>query len=181
MNRATKTKIICWFCVFSLASATQPYAGENSCPTADIQSPIFRILDKWRGSWKVTAIRHQPDPKTVTYDENFDWVMDGCFLRGETSQKSDGTKAMSMIWYDVNTKSYRFMIFDSAGFAVELPPPAWDEKTQTMEWSTGFFSPVKYTGRTTFPNKDTSQSNGVLKDWKGTVIVDVEATSIRRK
>ena len=199
MNRAIKTKIICWFCVFSLVGATQLYADENSRPTTVNHPPNFEILDKWRGSWKVTAIRHQPEPKTITYDENFDWVLNGRFLRGETSQKSDGTRAMSMIWYDVNTKSYRFVLFDSsepgkpkdlavgvppplwAGLAVELPPSTWDEKTQTMEWNAGLFSPVKYTGRTTFPNKDTIQWSAVLKDFKGTVIVDVEGTSIRRK
>ena len=182
MNRAAKTIIMCWFCIFSLVSATQLYADENSGPMTVNQSPNFRILDKWWGNWKVTAINHQLEPETtITYDENIDWVMNGRFLRGETSQRSDGSKAMSMIWYDVIFKTYRFLIFDSTGLAVELPPPTWDEKTQTMEWKSSLFSQFRYTGRTTFLNKDTIQWNGVLKDWKGTVIVDVEGTSIRRK
>lgn len=198
MNISIKTKIIGWFCVFSLVGAVPLNADENSNPMTVNHPPNFEILDKWRGSWKVTAIRRQPDPKTITYDEHFDWVMNGRFLRGETSQKSDGTKAMSMLWYDVSTKSYRFILFDSSepgkpeqvaaglplpawsGVAVELPPPTWDEKTQTMAWDTGLFGPVKYTGRTTFSNKDTIQWNAVLKDWKGTVVLDVEGTSIRQ-
>jgi hypothetical protein len=182
MNRAIKTIIMYWLSIFFLVCATQLHADGNSGTTIVVnQTPNFRILDKWRGSWKVTEIRHQPNPKTLTYDLNYEWVINERFLRGETSQKSDGSKVMSMGWYDVFTKSIRFVIFDSAGFAIELPPPTWDEKTQTMEWDTGLLSPVKYTGRTTFPNKDTMQWNAVLKDWKGTVIVDVEGTSIRRK
>jgi hypothetical protein len=185
MNLANKTTIMSWVFVFSLASATHLYADANNGPMIINQSPHFEILNKMRGNWKVTAIRHYPDPKTITYDENFDWVLNRRFLRGETSQKSDGTKSMSMIWYDLNKKAYRFMIFDSTsgpgGEGAELPPATWNEKTQTMEWDTRIFPFGGYTGYLRFLNNDMIQWNGVFKDWSHRIIVDVDGTSIRRK
>lgn len=194
MNSCSKPILIC--CLF-LTGVTQTQAEESNDASLVSPPPNFRILDKWRGTWLVTAIRHQPDPKTITYVETYKWVLNQRFLRGESGQKSDGTQAMSMIWYDVYTESYRFVLYDSSepkpgnvaaeaplpwgGIGVELPPPTWREDTQTMEWDSGFFGPVKYTGRTRFVNEDMIVSNGILKDWKGTVIVDVETTSIRQK
>jgi hypothetical protein len=184
MNRAIKTKIIGWFYVFFLVSVTQLHADGNNSP-ADRQSPQFEVLDKFRGNWKVTAIRRHPDPKTLTYDENVDWVLNGRFLRSETSQKSDGSRSMSMCWYDVNKEGYLYTFFDSTteptGFSAELPPATWDESKQSMEWDSGLLGILRFTGFSTFLNKDTVHTRGTLKDWKGSVLVDVEATSIRQK
>ena len=91
----------------------------------------------------MTATRRQPQPvAAVTYVETFEWILDGRFLRSESSRKSDG-----------NTKSYRFVIFDATAIAVELPPPTWNESTQTMEWKGGLFTPVRYTGHATFTER----------------------------
>jgi hypothetical protein len=173
-------------CLIFLILCSAPLYGdhEKSHLTQDgpPPRPEFQIVDKWRGTWDVKATRLQPQPPTVvTFVETFEWILDGRFLRSETSRKSDGNKSMSMIWYDINTKVYRFVIFDSTAFAVELPPPTWNEGTQTMEWKSGLFSSVSFTGRVTFTDRDTMRWKSVLKDWKGTVVLDLEGTSIRRK
>ena len=140
------------------------------------------VVDKWRGTWEVKATRHQPQPEMeVSYVETYDWVLDGRYLRSETSRKSDGGKSMSMVWFDANTKNYRFVIFDANGLAVELPPPTWSEGTQTMEWRGGMFSPVAYMGYVTFTSPNSIRWKSLLKDWKGTVIVDLEGVSVRRE
>ena len=185
MNRSMKTKIMCWFCVLSVVCATQLYADENNSPKAINQSPYFRILDKWRGNWRVTARFNKPNAKTVTYDEHYDWVMNGRFLRGETSQQPDGNTTMMMMWYEENIKSYRILYFfskpTSVGLVGEPPPATWNEQTQTMEANAFFFGFGGYTGRETFLNKDTIKWNIVVKDWKGVVTLDMEGTNIRRK
>lgn len=159
-------------------SAEQVQLAQGAPPLG----PESKIVDKWRGTWDVNAMRRHPQPAApVTYTETFEWVLDGRFLRSETSRKSDGGKTMSMVWYDVITKSYRYIIFDALGFAVELPPPTWHEATQTMEWSSGLFSPISYTGHATFSDRDTIRWKSLLKDWKGTVVLDLEGTSVRRK
>jgi hypothetical protein len=147
-----------------------------------LPNPESRIVDKWRGTWDVKATRREPKPvQEVTYVETFDWILDKRFLRSETSLKSDGNRSMSMFWYDIVTKTYRFVIYDSSGLAVILPSPLWRESTQTMEWNSGFFEPLSYTGYATFTDRDTMRWKSLWKDWKGTVILDLEGTSIRRK
>ena len=147
-----------------------------------LPNPESHIVDKWRGTWEVKATRREPRPvQDVTYVETYDWILDKRYLRSETSRKSDGNRSMSMFWYDILTKTYRFVIYDSSGLAVILPPPVWRESTQTMEWNSGFFEPLSYTGYATFTDPHTIRWKSLWKDWKGTVILDLEGTSIRRK
>jgi hypothetical protein len=172
-----------WSCSLVLLLCSPVVAADSdksqrSAPS----SPEFKIIDTWRGTWDVKATRRQPQPvQEVTYVETYEWVLDGRYLRSETSRKSDGGKSMSMVWFDMQTKNYRFVTFDASGAAFELPPPTWNEKTQTMEWKGGSLTPISYTGYATFTDKDTVRWKSLLKDWKGTVVVDLEGTSIRRK
>lgn len=160
-------------------------AAAETAPDPDIlavRESALTIIGKWRGIWDVKATRREPPPvQDVTYTETSEWVLDGRFLRSETSRKSDGGQSMSMFWFDVFTKTYRLVIFDAAGFAVELPPPTWDDRTQTMEWKTGLFSPTSFTGTATFVDRDTIRWKSLWKDWKGTAILDLEGLSTRRK
>jgi hypothetical protein len=142
----------------------------------------LKVIDKWRGTWDVKATRRQPQPAgEVTYEETFDWVLDGRYLRSETSRKSDGGKSMSMFWFDLLTKTYRYVIFDASGLVVDLPPPTWSDSTQTMEWKSSLFSPLSYTGHAIFTDPNTIRWKSLWKDWKGTIILELEGTSIRRK
>ncbi|WP_153146059.1 DUF1579 family protein [Dechloromonas sp. H13] len=174
-------------CLLGLAASfSSAAAADQAKPvkkeSAARPSPESLVVDKWRGTWDIKATRRWPEPVTaVDYVETYEWVLDGQYLRSETSRKSDGGKSMSMVWFDINTKNYRFVIFDSNGIAVELPPPTWSESTQTMEWRGGLLSPVAYTGYATFTDPGTIRWKSLLKDWKGTVIVDIEGTSVRRK
>ncbi len=154
---------------------------KRTSPTMPSEIPELKILSQWLGTWDVNAIRHQPDPATVTYQETFTWVLDGRFLKGETSLKSDGNKSMSMATYDQRIGAYRFWTFDSTSFASELPPAEWEESTRTMKWSSGFFNPLRFESRVTFIDDDTINWQVLLKDWKGTVIYAIDGISIRRK
>lgn len=170
-----------WLLIFCPAVlAAEP--GKGQAPKCKALHTAERnIVDKWRGTWDVKAINRLKPAEEVTYTETFDWVFDGCYLRSETSRKSDGGESMSMFWFDRFTKSYRFHIFDASGLAVELPPPTWNENTQTMEWKSGLFAPFSYTAYVTFKDRDTIQWTSLWKDWKGTVILYLEGTSTRRK
>jgi hypothetical protein len=179
-----KTGLLWWCFVFLMmpwvALAADSAKGHTAQPGA---LPVeLKVIEKWRGTWDVKATRRHPQPAgEVTYVETFDWTLDGRYLRSETSKKSDGSKSMSMFWYDVFTKTYRFMYFDSLGLAVELPPPIWSENTQTMEWKASLFAPVSYAALATFTDPNTIRWKSLWKDWKGTAILDLEGTSFRRK
>ncbi len=146
----------------------------------ELLGPELAILEKWRGTWEVKATNRQQPAKEVAYEETFDWVLDGCYLRSETSRKADGGQSMSMVWFDRITKTYRFVIFDASGLAVELPPPTWSENTQTMEWKSGLFAPTSYTANVTFKDRDTIQWKSLWKNWNGKVILELEGVSIRK-
>ena len=148
---------------------------------SELHEPEHEIVDKWRGTWDVKATNRQKPTEVVTYTETFDWVLDGCYLHSETSRKSDGGQSMSNFWFGRFTKTYRFVIFDASGLAVELPPPAWSESTQTMEWKSSLFAPISYTAYATFKDRGTILWKSLWKDWKGTVILDLEGTSTRHK
>ena len=152
-------------------------------PDSETQSvPEYKVIDRWRGTWDVKAIRHVPKPpREVTYSETYDWILDEHYLRCETSRKSDGGKSMSIFWFDMSTKAYRWVIYDASGLVGELPPGMWNESTQTMAWKTGLFSPVSFEGYATFQGPDTIRGKSLWKDWKGTIILDLEGTSTRRK
>ncbi|MGA8158392.1 MAG: hypothetical protein WB822_19760, partial [Rhodoplanes sp.] len=159
------------------AAEEQSLPGPEAIPHARLV-----VIGKWRGNWDVKATRLHPKPQlNITYTETFDWILGGRFLRSETSQKSDGGKSMSIFWFDAITKTYRFVIFDAKGFSLELPPPTWDERTQTMEWKTGWLSPTSYTANATFPDPDTIRWRSLWKDWKGSPILELEGVSTRRK
>lgn len=146
------------------------------------QEPEFKIIDKWRGTWNVKAIRHQPQPAMeITYTETSEWILNGQFLSSYSSQKPDGSKTMSLIWFDALTKNFRFMIFDSSGIGIELPPPTWEEDTQTMKWESSIFTPIKYTGYVTFIDQNTIRWKSLLKSGFGNIILDLEGKTTRLK
>ena len=174
--------LVGFLCLVAGSATAADAVKSQAIPAGAVVPPEFKVIEKWRGTWDVKGTRRQPQPAAeVTYVETFDWVLDGRYLRSETSRKSDGGKSMSMFWYDVLTKTYRFMYFDASGLAVELPPPTWSENTQTMEWKASLFSPVSYAAYVTFTDPNTIRWKSLWKDWKGTSILDLEGTSIRRK
>ena len=169
--------------VVSLAMPAAVLAAEpKTAAPPPAASAEARIIDKWRGTWSVQSTRHAPKPaQEISYEETFEWTLDGRFLRSETSRKSDGGKSMTMFWFDVFTKSYRFVLFDAGGSALELPRPVWDEATQTMEWKSGRLSPTDYKAHATFKDPDTIQWKSMWQDWKGNPILVLEGVSRRRR
>lgn len=167
--------------LWSVASAMKPDEREEGQDGA-LPANESKVIEKWRGTWDVTATRRQPQPlQTVTYVETADWVLNGRYLRTETGRKSDGAQTMSMFWFDAAIKAYRSVVFDSSGLAAELPPGVWNAGAQTMEWKTGRMSPTSYAGHATFEGPDRMRWKALWKDWKGTIILDLEGTSTRRK
>ena len=143
--------------------------------------PQLQVLERLQGSWDVTTTTRAPKPLTAAYVETYEWVLDQRFLRGETSRKSDGAQDIFMTTYDPATKVYRFWIFNSLGTSIEFPRGTWDEKTQSMEWKNPAQSNLSFLARWTFPDKNTRRWTALVKDWKGSVLLDVDGTATRRK
>ena len=179
-----ESKLISFCMLLILCSCTvQEDSGKHpKIQGVELPGQETKIIEKWRGTWDVKATRRKPLPvEDITSVETYDWILDGRYLRSETSLNSVGGKSMSMFWFDMFTKTYQYVIYDKSGFVAALPPSTWHESTQTMEWKSGFFSPVSYQASVTFSDPDTIQWKSLWKDWKGSVILDLKGVSIRRK
>jgi hypothetical protein len=107
-------------------------------------------------------------------------VLNRQFLRGVTGRKSDGTEDVIYGTYDAKMKGYPFWIFSSSGTYVYLAPATWDASKRTMEWKNPANSDITYSGRLIFPDENTRRWTTVVKDWKGTVLLELEGSAVRR-
>ena len=154
------------------AQAPQPLTPEIAAK--------LKVLDVFRGTWNVTVRIRQPKPSVVTYTETYEWSLERRFLRGDSGRKSDGTQDLVMASYDQATGGYPFWIFSSSGTWIYLPPGSWDEATRTMSWKNPPNNPVSYLTRCVFPDANSRRCSSWVKDWKGTLLLDQEATAVRR-
>ena len=74
-----------WFLLLSLASASWSADVDKNQAGKAVPLPVeLKVVEKWRGTWDVKAMRRQPQPAgEVIYTETFDWVLDGRYLRSE--------------------------------------------------------------------------------------------------
>lgn len=137
-------------------------------------------LDVFVGQWEVRVKTLQPEKPETTYTETYEWTLDHQFIRGQTGRKSDGTQDVIYGQYDKKVKGYPFWIFSSSGTATYLAPGTWNARTRTMEWKnpTGF--DISYRSRCIFPDSDTRHCTLIVKDWKGTVLNELEWSAFRR-
>lgn len=137
-------------------------------------------LDVFVGQWDVRVKTLQPEKSESTYTETYEWTLDHQFIRGQTGPKSDGTRDVIYGQYDKNVKGYPFWIFSSSGNATYLAPGTWDAGTRSMEWKNPRGFDISYRSRCIFPDANTRHCTLIMKDWKGTVLTEVEWSAFRR-
>lgn len=155
--------------------------GADTPPTAATIAAKFAILERFLGAWDVTITTKQPKPSVVTYTETYEWVLQNKFLRVDSGRKSDGTQDIAFATYDPVADGYPFWIFSSSGAWINLPPASWDAANRSMTWKNQPNSSTSYTSRCIFTDDDTRQCRSLVKDWKGTVLLDQEVTARRRR
>ena len=138
------------------------------------------VLEMFIGRWNVRVKTLQPSKPDVTYIETYEWTLGGKFLSGRTEQKSDDTEDRMFVGYDPQTKGYPFWIFSSTGTYLYLAPAAWDARTRTMEWKNPAGWDVSYRGQCLFPDRNTRRCTLTMKNWRGNVLLEQEATAVRR-
>ena len=138
-------------------------------------------LEKFVGRWDVRVKTLEPRKPELIYIETYEWVLRRRFIRGRTEQKSDGTEDLMVAGYDPKTKGYPFWIFSSTGTYLYLPPATWDARNRIMEWKSPPQWDVLYHGRCVFPDENTRSCTLILKDWKGKVLLEQEASAVRRR
>ena len=137
-------------------------------------------LDLLVGRWEVRVRTLQPEEAELTYTETYEWVLDHQFLRGRTEQKSDGTEDIVYATYDSQLQGYPFWIFSSSGTYTSLPPATWNARTRTMEWKNPPNSNISYNSRVVFRGDGVRHWTVLVKDWKGTVLLQQDGRAVRR-
>ncbi|MBT0963578.1 DUF1579 family protein [Denitromonas iodatirespirans] len=156
-------------------------AAAGTVSAAGPPAPELAVLDQFVGTWAVTVKVRAPQALVVTYTENYRWDLDGHFLHGDSGVKSDGTRDIVIATYDAPGQGYPFWIFSSTGAWYYLAPGSWDARRRTLSWENPPSLPISYRSHCTFPDRNTRHCQTVVKDWKGSVLLDQDATAVRRR
>jgi hypothetical protein len=173
--RTTLSLLVCLAAQFSPPAASAQQRG--AAPAAGAKANVLELL---QGTWNVTLTTTKPKPSVVTYTESYEWVLGHQFLRGNSGTKSDGSQDLVMATYDRPSGGYAFWIFSSSSSWIYLPPGFWDEATRTIEWKSSLNPRISYVSRSVFPDDKTRRWTAVVKDWKGTVLLEQTGTAVRR-
>jgi hypothetical protein len=133
------------------------------------------------GRWNVRVTTLQPKKSEMSYTETYEWVLDRKFLRGQTEQKTDGTKDISYGTYDANLHGYPFWIFSSTGSYTYLAPATWDARKRTLEFKNPPGADLYYNTVVAFPDERTRRWTLIIKNWKGQVLLQQEGSAVRRE
>ena len=140
----------------------------------------LNVLEVFRGTWDVTVRTRVPKLADVTYTETSDWALDRRFIRSETGRKSDGSHEMAIGTYDPLSQSYPFWLFSSPGNAITLAGGSWNEAARTMTWKSPSGSTLSYETRCVFATETTRRCSSWVKDWKGTLVLDLDSSAVRK-
>lgn len=136
-------------------------------------------LDLFVGSWKIEALNLQPERSAISYTEKYEWILDGQYIRGETSRKPDGNLDIVFATQDLKAGGYPFWIFTSDGSYTYLFPAKWDKNKRVMTWKNPSQFDVNYLSQCKFPSKDLRSCFLIMKDWKGKVLSEIKWTATR--
>lgn len=137
-------------------------------------------LDLFLGQWDVRVETTRPEPAVVTYKEQYEWILDGMFLRGETYDKSDGVEDLIVGAYDNNGKGHTFWIFSSTGDFLYLPPGDWNQRKRRFTWKNPQNSDISYRTVVEFPDNRTRRWTVTVRDWAGKILVEQNGFAERR-
>ena len=97
------------------------------------------VLDRFAGTWDVTATTGVPRLAPVTSSFAWAWVLDRRYLRGESGIKSDGSQELQVLGHDAGGYRCRSSSRRPRG---ELPRGEWNEATATMAWKNAPSDPI---------------------------------------
>ena len=117
----------------------------------------------------------------VRYSETAVLSPGGKLLRSATSVEPDGTQDWSMMLFDpAKGGGYPLWIFSSTGAVYPLAPGKWNDQEKSMTWEAPPGSPVSHVTHCSFSDERTKSCQTLVKNWKGSVMLEQSYTAIRR-
>jgi hypothetical protein len=162
------------FAVLATASVPAPLSADD----APKRSAELQVLDRFIGDWE-DAITVKTTGQQYNAVESRKWSPLGEFVLSEDQNLSTKKEAHFLITYDPNAKVYRACFIESASAALFLG--TWDNKAQTMKWTSPAEVSVKFTGAHRFIDKDHAEWSITVTGADGTVFVEMSGKQSRRK
>jgi hypothetical protein len=164
-----------------LPTALAVLAGGVAAQAESDVSRQLAVLERFVGTWDVSVRVKRPAQAVVTYTETVVWADGKRWLRGDTGPKSDGTRDWSMTGFDEASGGYPLWIFSSTGAWYYLAPGKWDEGARSIDWRNPPLLPVSHRTHCVFVDARTRQCSSVVKDWKGSVLLEQDYKAVRRE
>lgn len=137
-------------------------------------------LDLFVGRWEARVETTRPQPAVLTYTEVYEKVLGGKYLQGRTSEKSDGTEDIILGAYDPEARGYPWWLFSSTGTYLFLAPGTWDARSRTLEFRNPPGMDISYVSRVVFRDDRTREWTVLIKDWRGSVVLEQHGRAERR-
>jgi hypothetical protein len=166
---------------FAALAATLPYAATEAEPPK--RSPEVQVLDRFVGTWNVKYVVKPAEGAKISYDgvSTRAWSPGGEFVRFEelNSKSPDPREFQMLVTYDSDAKNY-------PGFFMHGPARGqitgtWDEKTQTMAWSSTLPDGYKIASTHRFIGKSRAEASGTITSPDDKILVELSWNQTRRK
>ena len=144
----------------------------------------LQVLDHFVGTWDIEVTIKQPGQREITNKgvETRKWSHGGKFVVFENGslESEENSEFHMLVTYDPATKTYPGVMMFGPGRSIVTG--TWDAATSTMTFNGK--SPEDggtFVFKNRFPDKDHSESSGILKNGKGEVFMEQTQKQTRRK
>lgn len=167
-----------------MATALAPFVTDASDPAAK-RSAEWQVLDRFVGIWDFEVTNKLPSGEVVRdkTSETRKWTLGGKFVHFENTkaQRPDDPEFQMLVTYDPATKTYPGMLMSGASRSVV--DGTWDETTKTMTFrgASTDNSGTKFVYASRFFDNGDCETNGVIKDAAGKVLVEQRQKQTRRQ
>lgn len=167
--------LLALFLISSSTTMSEPGRLLSGRPRFD---KTAKILDQWTGNWKITVMLNSslliPKQTQYTQTKNVKWIVNGHF---QQTTVSDESRVITN--YDKDSKSYHLYSFASSDGKFSFWKGKWNKKLKTMTWVIQAGGYIEGSWVESFEDVDTIKTTVLLKDARGTVLLDVETRQER--
>lgn len=150
------------------------------------QPAEFSVLAQRIGTWDTQVTIKPgvrvPDGLKSQGVETIEWTLGKKLIQGKQKQQPGNVESMSLMAYDTQSNVFRSWYFDSNG---TLPrgelTGQWDEDTKTLTFTGSEPNEVTCTSSLRLVSPDRAEWQGVWRDKSGSIVMEMEGTSARRK
>ena len=143
---------------------------------------LLRRVGTWTTQMTIQPGQIVPDGVESRGEETIEWSLGKKIIIGHGTRQPGNAKSLSIWKYDEKSKSILGWYFDSWGNHDHSPGTGtWDEASQTLTFRSTDLDEGTGIYRMKFIGDDEMRWSGVSKDKDGTVVMETDGKSVRKK